>query len=223
MEEKKKFRVYNEITNCLSGWMNSEMEMLKYCARDFALAVGLSVHSMSVEYAPLAMKCSENDNSVIMVGTPSRLDPDKIIRVPYCGALTKFLLVKDQYGRIVTPYSLETVGYDNSTGYFYLQPWMTEERVWNPKKRLREKDNGYRKEPVSRTGRNLHRIYGRSIRYKDTQIARTDPECKEYRIEGYRARKVVDPWLIEPFREGSRSWKDTKCQRQYMRHWRQSA
>lgn len=110
------------------------------------------------------------------------------------------------------------IKYNYRTFEYYLEPKYDYDVTYNRKKDLRQRDAGFRKDPVYATGRYYGR-YGRRIHYKGTHLAFTDPECEEYNIKGYRARRVLDNWDIEPCEECSKSWKkNTKARKQWAKH-----
>lgn len=120
------------------------------------------------------------------------------------------LLIFDNHGRMIPPHKLDCVFYD-FFGHSY--DINVPEQNSNRKKKLREKDSGYRREPVTGTGKTQY-LSTRPIRYKQTIRLAEDDQCKEYGIKPYK--KKIDKWAIEPFREYSKSWKDnTKRRRQW--------
>lgn len=90
----------------------------------------------------------------------------------------------------------------------------------NRKKELRQKDSGYRSEPVSRTGKQMWmRKYGRKMSYKHTLSAACDDQCMEYEIKPCREKTRLDAYDIEPFEHTDRCWKSShKVKRQWMIH-----
>ena len=55
------------------------------------------------------------------------------------------------------------------------------------------------------------------MRYKNTLVALENDQCNEYGVKGYRKRRVLDAWDIEPVDEPSKSWKKNfKVRRQWM-------
>ena len=90
----------------------------------------------------------------------------------------------------------------------------------NRKKELRQKDSGYRSEPVSRTGKQMWmRKYGRKMSYKHTLSAACDDQCMEYEIKPCREKTRLNAYNIEPFEHADRCWKSScKVKRQWMIH-----
>lgn len=117
---------------------------------------------------------------------------------PYC--------VESNQKGFVPVYNLPGVYYDH-------EKWRCELDIstfntpYLRKKNLREKDSGYRRDPVSLTGRRRIRVSLRDVSYKGTLLAYDNPDCKEYGIKGYRKRKVVYKWDLEPWRNQQRCWK----------------
>lgn len=110
------------------------------------------------------------------------------------------------------------IKYDYRNYEYYLEQKYVYSDTYNRNKALRQKDSGFRKDPVSWTGR-YYGKWGRKIHYKGTHLAYTDPECAEYNIKGYRTRRVLDNWDIEPYEKCSKSWKEnTKARKQWDKH-----
>lgn len=126
----------------------------------------------------------------------------------------RYLYIEDQFGRCVTPAELKTVYFDDEYGAY--KRTSSHNLTYNRKKELREKGPGYRRDPVSGI-HSTHGRYFRQISYKNTLIASDDDQCKEYGIPGYRKRRVLDAWDIEPVHIPVRSWKENyKVRKQWM-------
>ena len=207
-----KYKVINTITGEKSKWCETESELLNQLEYMFRRQ-----NHFSASFATVlsAVKQNKNDNN------NWNFSIDDILHI-YCNrnlreTNKRFLIITDNYNRFITPDKLNSLEYDYHNRYYNIKNFPM--RNYNRKKKLREKDSGYRKEPVSRTGkRRYHGRYGRRIHYKETWLLSEDDQCKEYGIKGYRPRRRLDAWDIEPVEHCSRSWKDKKIRRQWMKN-----
>lgn len=121
---------------------------------------------------------------------------------------TKPYIVYDAYGRIVDIRRYFNKGLKPVVGV-----------SWNQKKYLKEKDSGYRKEPVSHTGvRHKYYHYNRRINYKSVLTKLTIPEYKEY-TSPKELKRFNDIYIYETLRHVEKSWKSQyKCRKQWMIH-----
>lgn len=95
------------------------------------------------------------------------------------------------------------------------------EKRWNYKshKWLRQKDSGYRREPVARTGMKRRRWdFYRDIRFAQQLRELTIPEYREFTRKGV-LEKLPDPWMDEPVKHFEKNWKKQyKVRKQWMIH-----
>ena len=207
-----KYKVINTITGEKSKWCETESELLNQLEYMFRRQ-----NHFSASFATVlsAVKQNKNDNN------NWNFSIDDILHI-YCNrnlreTNKRFLIITDNYNRFITPDKLNSLEYDYHNRYYNIKNFPM--KNYNRKKKLREKDSGYRKEPVSRTGkRRYHGRYGRRIHYKETWLLFEDDQCKEYGIKGYRPRRRLDAWDIESVEHCSRSWKDKKIRRQWMKN-----
>lgn len=130
-------------------------------------------------------------------------------------AYVRYLAVYDSFGRMYTPEKVLEALEEES------EKVMAETRYKSRNKMLREKDSGFRREPVSYTGRNTYgcsRGWSRNISYKHTRIAAEENDYAEYGVRpAVRAKTVLDVWDIEPVRHVEKSWKkNSKAGKQWM-------
>lgn len=130
----------------------------------------------------------------------------------YSSYETRIIIVTDNFGRMYNAHDIKKI-FDTESYKIDLVS------KYNRKKKLKEKDSGYRKEPVSRTGICYRGSYGRSMRYKRTRIAAEDDQCMEYGIKPCRNKTVLDAYDIEPIEDYGKSWKKNhKVRKQWMIH-----
>lgn len=128
------------------------------------------------------------------------------------GERIRHIRVTDNYGRMYGPELFVQSMKENRV--------KNGERPYNRARILKQQDSGYRKDPVSGTGRKSHfGRYGRRIAYKRTLLAAESDDCKEYGIKPCRQRTKVNAWDIEPVRHIDRCWKtNAKARNQWMIH-----
>lgn len=212
-----RYKVFNTETGETSNWIDNQIDLVR------------TIEKMCSGHKRLTRRFSD---SYITALTFIKGKEDEEYRVDYiasyCGMFyykrvlnVRNILIKDNYNRIIGVNNLKNVYYNNKTlRYEFINPLIYDlYKPWNKKKRLREKDSGYRSEPVRFTGKIKGGSCYRRIRYKNTLRLSQDIECKEYGIKGYRQRRVLDARDIEAFEKRSRSWKENKkLKKQWMLH-----
>lgn len=216
IDSRIRYKVTNTTTGKVSGWIDNQVDLIQYITRENNkypkrfLDLDNS-YVRALEY----IKSKESYEEKVWYICDSSTDYrcKEVI-------LVKNILIKDNYGRIVGLNELNNVYYDHKEQrYNFNNSLIYYDKPWNKKKKLREKDSGYRREPVRRTGKIKGGSGFRRISYKGTLKLVSDLECKEYGVKGYRTRKIVNAWDIEPWEYGSRSWKEnTKAKKQWMIH-----
>lgn len=212
IENITKYKVINTRTNSESRWCETEYKLLDELRHMFKLEYNIYP---SYSTALMAVKQNINDNNFWWFSE----DDIHYIYTKYdlSEMQRRFLIIIDNYNRFIPPYKLSCMKFDYYHNYYIVKKLPN--RYYNRKKKLKEKDSGYRREPVYRTGRKRHYgRYGRRIHYKETWLLSEDDQCKEYGIKGYRPRRRLDAWDIEPVEHRSRSWKDKKIRRQWMKN-----
>lgn len=211
-----RYKVINVLNGKESDWFKDQKLLFKYMdsvnnKRSFCMSRNIESYREALE----RIKNTEGQEYIVKYTYDLRFHVIKHI-------FEKDILIKDNYGRIVCVYMIDNVYYNaRDFRYDFINPLLydTKYRKWNSKKRLREKDSGYRKEPVSGTGKIKGGSCYRRIRYKETLLAKDDLECSEYGIRGYRTRRVLNNWDIEAWEKGSKSWKENKrVRKQWMIH-----
>ena len=238
-----KYKVINTITGEKSKWCETESELLNQLEYMFRRQNHFSA-SFATVLSAVKQNKNDNNNWNFSIDDILHIYCNRNLRETN----KRFLIITDNYNRFITPDILNSLEYDYHNRYYNIKNFpmknynrfITPDKLnsleydyhnryyniknfpmknYNRKKKLREKDSGYRKEPVSRTGkRRYHGRYGRRIHYKETWLLFEDDQCKEYGIKGYRPRRRLDAWDIESVEHCSRSWKDKKIRRQWMKN-----
>lgn len=212
-----RYQVINTTTGKVSNWIDNQVELIRYITREnskYPRFVNRDVdsHIRALEY----VKSKEGyEEKIEYIYDYSSVYHCKRV------VIAKNILIKDNYGRIIGLRDLDNVYYNyRMQRYEFENPLIySTYRPWNKNKKLREKDSGYRKEPVRFTGKIKGGSCYRRIKYKETLKLYNDLECKEYGIKGYRKRRVLDAWDIEAWEHGSKNWKENrKVKRQWMIH-----
>lgn len=219
IDNKVRYQVINTESCKISNWIDNQVDLIKYvcgqcCKGSLIGYYGDDSYINCLRF----IKSKEGYEEIVSYicdykGIYGWVGYKKYVEV-------KHILIKDSFGRIVSLQDIDNVYYNHrNMRYEFIDISVYNNRKpWNKKKKLRERDNGYRSEPIAYSRKWRGGGYGRHIKYKNTLLLSSDPECKEYGIEGYRKRRVLNAWDIEPWEDSNRNWKNRKIKKQWMIH-----